>query len=368
MEPTLEERIPFNLSSIISSKPALMFTNSSSEIIDMDISRCGYYLIAVNEKDQLLYFNLNEGSYIDTYDQRLEYGCSKAKFTEEPTKVVCASNRNSKLLKCVYIFDLSENYIPVKFDCHLGSIKSLTASSSYPIFTSCDSRRRCILADYKKEVIIEERKEVLTSTFNNKGSHLVIVQKNEKADCQEIFSIEIGTANSSAKIINRMYRDTYPDDFCYAQISRNGKLLVLGTKRNYFLIMCIKTKRNMEIFPEKPLKRREELKNEIGLKDRKIKKKIFRPLSISPCSKYLLVPDTSDQNFFVIKIRLKCQQIKSKHKDKILFKKWNSKRVSRVMFSHEHLMFITACNNIILWVPDFEHIVHDMKKEPDIYD
>ena len=130
--------VKYNNNVIENFRPAVMFTNSEYEIIYIDISRWGKYLIAVNSQNILYYYNIETGSLIDVFRHN-RVGVSIAKFSHNHFTIIWSSSPKIKhVMSRSYSWRLDVNSVAFAPYEHMGEISNISVWPSAPYYSVND--------------------------------------------------------------------------------------------------------------------------------------------------------------------------------------------------------------------------------------
>ena len=322
-------KVAYSHDVLTSFKPLIVFKDSEHKIVSMDISRWGKYLVAVNSDNCLLYYNLDDGTLIDIYSHQ-KLGVSMARFWENHYTVICWSGKNLKnQVVRPYVWRLDNNIATFTTWGHLAEITTISVCPIEPIFWTTDKNKKAIISNYDTMEWLRTEEGIVACTFDNLGVIWATCELNlENEHLVKFYSFH--NREEEFFHLHKINKDYFTEQVWAMQFSKNGKYLVFTSKRNTHLIVGVSGESQFSII--------------CGQKSESAVASIPPEISLSPCSKYAIYIDEKNNNFCIGDL----------HGSEVFhFDKVNPYEVSWVMFSHEHLMFITACEHIVLWVPDF---------------
>ena len=135
------------------------------------------------------------------------------------------------------------------------------------------------------KLVFIKQDNIKASAFDITGEYWIIVREEDgPADHQELIITNLDPENTILKYKKWLPRKEFDEDIYTVSISRDGSLIILGTKSNAYFIMEIKERGRLMFIPAQKT-------NEIS----------FVPslLGVTPCSKYIIMTDEKTRNFAI---------------------------------------------------------------------
>ncbi|KAL4472618.1 hypothetical protein ABPG74_018567 [Tetrahymena malaccensis] len=317
------EEVQINDDVMKSLKKAKVFKDNKVAITSMDISKCGEYLVTC-DGEQIIEYNLLNGEQIKKLYHK-ESQLDLVRFTHNSEAILCVTQKNFTII----YWSLHDNEIVKKFIGHTDIILCLDLNNASDVFLSTSQDCTMRFWDLNSMTLgenaildLSERKCNPVAAFDNLGL-VYAISYTETVGGSDFTKIALYD-------INKHEQGAFASwNYDCAQVrtlkfSQNGEQILCSTIDGYILL--------------------------IDSFEGGIQKKIFTggedlmDPCITPCCQYII---TGGEKGMI-------QVWKTKTGEEVTKLQGHFLKPQICKFSSTHCILISACKNLIFWIPDLQ--------------